>query len=315
MPANASSPRSADDITFVQLRTFACAAQVGSFARTAEELDITQPAVSERIKALEALLGRHLFLRRKGTTPVLTEEGQEVFETVQTILSSLEKLFSREGRTAEKTILRLSVGPNLRDTYLKPLIPRICQDHPEVEIEFHPMISPVVVTRQIKRGELDLAVYAISDSTTPSPYMVSDMTELSSFNHSVCELPMALIAPPGTGARLSSGECLIEDMQFIFPLRRDLGVRWARVRLRLMGLAPRIPPLFVEFPDVVSRMVEDGQGVACMMTRSVADKIAAGRVEVLDIPVVPMRRLLVRSPHAPPVARHVERMLCEAFSA
>src|SRR5690606_2302671 len=126
---------------------------------------------------------------------------------------------------------------------------------------------------------------AISDSTIPSPYMVSDMTELASFSHSICELPMALIAPPGTGARLSSGECRIEDLQFIFPLRRDLGVRWARVRLRLMGLAPRVPPLFVEFPDVVSRMVEEGQGVACVMTRSVADRIAAGRVEVLDIPV------------------------------
>jgi DNA-binding transcriptional LysR family regulator len=122
-----------------------------------------------------------------------------------------------------------------------------------------------------------------------------------------------MIAPAGTRARLAAGECVLEDFQFIFPGRRE-GAREARKLLRDLGLAPRAQPLFVEFVDALAQMVEDGQGIGHLMAHSVADRIAAGRVEALDIAIPPIRRLIGRSPHAPDVARAIEDMLCEALA-
>lgn len=293
-----------DDITFAQLRTFACAARSGSFAQAADELGISQPAVSEQVRALEDRLGRQLFRRRRGTTPVLTQEGTEALELVETILAARESLSQPGPRRPAKTILRISAGPFLRDNYLKGLIPRITRDHPQVEVDLQPTGAPAAIMALIDAGALDLATFAIPFGMEAPP-----RTRL------ICELPLAMIAPAGTKARLAAGECSLEDFQFIFPWRRDVGTRWARQYLRDWGLSSRVALNFIEFPDAVMQMVEEGQGIGHLMINAVADRIASGRLERLDLPIPPMRRLIARSPHAPAVAREIENLLCEALSA
>jgi DNA-binding transcriptional LysR family regulator len=300
MPEADSLLRVAEDVTFAQLRTFACAAGSGSFAKAAEQLDISQPAVSEQIKTLEIRLGRALFERRRGTTPVLTADGEEALEMVHAILTANSNLFRCSRKSVEKIVLRISAGPFLREKYLRSLVPRIYREHPEVEIEFHPTGSSAEVMHQIERGELDLAIYAIQAGADRPPH-----------TRQICELPLAMVAPAGTRARLSAGECSLEDFQYMFPVSRELGARWARKVLRDLRLVPRIQPRFVEFVDALVQMVEDGQGIGHLMIYSVADKIAEGLVEPLDIPLAPMRRLICHSPHAPAVAKVIEEMLCE----
>lgn len=292
-----------EDVTFAQLRTFACAARAGSFAKAAEQLDISQPAVSDQIKALEDRLGCRLFWRRRGTVPVLTVEGQEALESVDSLLTICNSLLARSRMSTEKILLRISAGPYLRESYLRPLIPEIYRAHPEVEIDLQPSVAPGDVLRLIENGELDLAILGLSEAMGSPPH-----TRL------VCEVPLVVVAPPGTRARLAAGECTLEDFQFIFPGHRDVSARWARQCLRELGLKPRLPPIFIEFADSLARMVEAGQGIAHLMAYAVADKIAAGRLEILDIPLSPMRRFVARSPHAPDVAQDIESMFCAALS-
>lgn len=299
--------RVVEDVTFAQLRAFACAARNGSFAKAADQLDISQPAVSEQIKTLEERLGSRLLERRRGTTPVLTREGEEALEIVQTILNAGSSLFGLARRSAEKIVLRISVGPFLRENYLRPLIPRIYREHPDVVIDLHPTTSSVEtadIMHQIEIGELDLAIFAVAADAETPPY-----------TRQICELPLVMVAPLGTRTRLAAGDCALEDFQFIFPGDRELGARWAKKVLRDLGLAPRTPPLFVQFVDAIAQMVEDGQGIGHLTAYAVADRIAAGKVETLDTTLPPMRRLIARSPHAPQVARPIEEMLYEAMSA
>jgi len=296
--------RVVEDVTFAQLRTFACAARSGSFARAAEQLDISQPAVSEQIKTLEERLGRQLFERRRGTTPVLTREGEEAFEVVQTILAVSSGLFENTRKPTEKVVLRISVGPFVRENYLRPLIPRIYREHPDVELDLRPTGPSAEVVRQIEEGEFDLAIFSIPfDAEAPLD------------TRQICELPLVMIAQPGTRARLAAGECSLEDLQYIFPGRRETHARWARKILRDVGLAPRTQPLFIEFVDALIEMVEDGHGVGHLLAYTVADRIAAGRLEALDIHLAPMRRLIGRSRYAPAMTPAIEEMLCEALSA
>ncbi len=294
----------ADDITFAQLRTFASAARAGSFAQAADELGISQPAVSEQIRALEQRLGQTLFRRRRGTTPVLTAEGTEALDTAETILAARDTMVRTGGRSVDRVILRISAGPFLRDNYLKALIPRINREHPQVEIDLQPTGSPAAIMQLIEDGALDLATFAIPFGMAAPPRA-----------RLICELPLAMIAPAGTKARLAAGECSLEDFQFIFPWRRDVGTRWARQYLRTWGLSQRVRLSFTEFPDAVMQMVEDGHGIGHLMINAVADRIAAGRLERLDLPIPPMRRLVARSPRAPAVALAIENLLCEALAA
>lgn len=295
--------RRMEDVTFAQLRTFACAAGSGSFAKAAEQLYISQPAVSEQIRTLEERLGRHLFERRRGSTPLLTPEGEEALEIVQTILAASHDLFGRSRRSAKKIPLRISIGPFLRENYLGPLVPRIYREYPGVDLDLRPAMSSMEVMRQIHDGEIDLAIYTVSVTE-----------EAPAHARQIRELPFAMLAPPGTRARLSAGQCSLDDFQYLFLGNGELEKRCARKLLRDLRLAPRRPPLFIPCIDALVRMIEDGQGIGHLMTYSVADKIAAGRIEPLDIPLVAMRRLIGRSPHAPAVAQEIEDVLCEALS-
>ncbi len=70
------------------LRVFDAAARHLSFTRAAEELFVTQAAVSHQIKSLEDFLGLKLF-RRRNRSLLLTEEGQSYFLDIKEIFSQL----------------------------------------------------------------------------------------------------------------------------------------------------------------------------------------------------------------------------------
>jgi LysR family glycine cleavage system transcriptional activator len=72
------------------LRVFDAAARHLSFTRAADELFVTQAAVSHQIKSLEDFLGLKLF-RRRNRSLLLTEEGQSYFQDIKEIFPSSPK--------------------------------------------------------------------------------------------------------------------------------------------------------------------------------------------------------------------------------
>ena len=94
------------------------AAQFLSFARAAEALGVTAPAVSHRIAALEQALGKRLFERevRKVT---LTHEGAELAKAARQALVDLQ---STVGLITERHVLRVSIARYISATWLMPLL-------------------------------------------------------------------------------------------------------------------------------------------------------------------------------------------------
>lgn len=299
-----SLPAGIEDVTFVQLRTFVCAARSGSFVRTAERLQITQPAVSEQIKALEDTLHKSLFLRRKGTTPILTEDGQKALDAIELVLGKVSGLFDLPLPNLDRVKLRISVGPMVRELFFRPLMAKIYRDHPEIEIELHPMLMSADALRMIESGEVDLAIHDAPDDADPA-----------SLDHPTFVLPLALIAQPGTQGRLSRGECSLDDFQFIFPALRNRGSeKWARRCLKSLNLKSKHPPQFIEYTDVIIKLVQSGPSIGYLALDAVRQEIEAEQVELLDLAPPPMRRYVSRSLHAPTVAREIENLLCEALT-
>src|SRR5262244_3544837 len=110
------------------LRAFEAAARHLSFTRAADELNVTQAAVSHQVKTLEARLGVKLF-RRLPKSLRLTEEGQA-------LLPELRDAFGRIGRAldrmkSERSQSRLTVSSFTTFTlsWLLPRLPRFQAKH------------------------------------------------------------------------------------------------------------------------------------------------------------------------------------------
>lgn len=302
MGVGMSRRRAMGDVTFNQLRTFKSVAHAGSFAKAAEQLDVSQPTVSELIRTFEDRLDRPLFQRRNGAAAKLTSSGRETLDQVNKLLEIYDKILGEERADREKTVIKLSLGNHLREINLRPMMPKLYHDFPGVEIELYPLIHWDQISGAIEKGTVDLAVFTIPSDMTPAP----DALPIS-------DVQMVMAAAPGTRARLASGACTLDDLQYVFPIRRALGERFADQMLDSLGITPRIPPLFVEFVDVLLGMVEQDEGVGAIQAYLAADRIADGRVEVLEVPMRPLRRMIVRSRRAPPVAKTIEDILITAL--
>lgn len=77
-------------LTFDHLATFKAVVDSGSFRRAAEKRLVSQPAVSQRVRQLEALVGVPLFDRQRGTSASLTAAGELMMELTVRVLSELE---------------------------------------------------------------------------------------------------------------------------------------------------------------------------------------------------------------------------------
>ncbi len=114
------------------LPVFEAAARLNSFSLAAEELSITQSAVSHQIKQLETWLGEPLFLR-SGRHLQLTQEGHQYQEAVTSALLELEKA-SQRLLGQEKASLRLSVYSSFAVRWLVPRLPDLQQACPQLDL-------------------------------------------------------------------------------------------------------------------------------------------------------------------------------------
>lgn len=136
------------------LKAFEAAARHLSFTKAAEELFVTQAAISHQIKALEENLSMKMF-RRKNRTLLLTEEGQSYFLDIKDIFSSLsqatEKLLSR---TASGT-LTVASQPSFAIQWLVPRLAQFSELHPEIDVR----IKAIDLDEGFLNDDVDIAIY------------------------------------------------------------------------------------------------------------------------------------------------------------
>jgi LysR family glycine cleavage system transcriptional activator len=118
------------------LHAFEAAARHLSFTKAADELGVTQGAISQRIRKLEQLLALRLFERRTRSL-VLTSAGQTlataVADGLSRILQGLEEI-GRPQPTRRAATLTVSVTPDFASKWLLPRLTRFQDTHPEIEV-------------------------------------------------------------------------------------------------------------------------------------------------------------------------------------
>src|ERR1700755_936850 len=115
------------------LNAFEAAARHESFTRAAEELCVTQGAVSHQVKALEAELAVKLFNRERQRL-IITEAGRDYLAVVRDALDRIalgtERLLQRQN----SGVLTVSTSPDFAAKWLVNRLGRFSEKHPEVDL-------------------------------------------------------------------------------------------------------------------------------------------------------------------------------------
>lgn len=123
------------------LRAFEASARALSFTAAAQELHMTQSAVSQQIKSLENALGRTLFYRRvRGLE--LTDEGRGYLPTVQAAFATLEEGTAVLVGRNDPDVLELHANLSFAMFWLSPRLGRFMDEHPWVHLNVATSIWP-----------------------------------------------------------------------------------------------------------------------------------------------------------------------------
>jgi LysR family glycine cleavage system transcriptional activator len=135
------------------LKAFEAAARHESFTRAAEELSVTQGAVSHQVKALEAELGIKLFNRERQRL-VITEAGREYLTVVRDALDRISLGTERLLQRQNAGVLTVSTSPDFAAKWLVHRLGHFAEAHPEIDLR----VSATLHHVDFAREEVDLAV-------------------------------------------------------------------------------------------------------------------------------------------------------------
>jgi LysR family glycine cleavage system transcriptional activator len=135
------------------LKAFEAAARSESFTRAAEELCVTQGAVSHQVKALEATLGVKLFNRERQRL-LITEAGREYLEVVRDALDRIAVGTERLVQRQNSGVLTVSTSPDFAAKWLVNRLGRFSEAYPGIDLR----VSATMHHVDFAREEVDLAV-------------------------------------------------------------------------------------------------------------------------------------------------------------
>jgi len=154
------SSRSRRPLSLTNLRAFEAVSRTLNFGVAAEELHVTQSAVSRQIKGLEDELGAQLFTR--GTRHVqITPDGQTLLRAVEPLLAKLDTSVQHIRRSRSRRRVSVTTFASFGSLWLLPRIEAFQREHPDIDIR----VSAHDALEDLDDPELDLALRYLSPAS------------------------------------------------------------------------------------------------------------------------------------------------------
>ena len=287
-----------------RLRAFAAVARQRSFSRAAEELYVSQPAVSKHVASLEAELGKQLVVRDRRAVR-LTPAGEVLADYVlraEALLANAQRALASDEEAQTGTLAFAASG--IPGTYLlPPLVADFHASYPAVEIDFQLTTSGGAL-ELVRTHAVELAV--VGGLTVP-PELESEP---------LVEDEVVLVGP----ARLAGRRLRAKELEGETWITREEGsstraaLEAARWEIGLRATRTLELPSW----EAVKLAVANGAGIAAL-SRLALDPVADdGRVTVLDVPRWRLERTisLVTARDVPltPPAERFRDLLLAAFA-
>jgi|DewCreStandDraft_1066081.scaffolds.fasta_scaffold00049_4 DNA-binding transcriptional LysR family regulator len=262
-----------------ELRTFHAVARRRSFTRAAEELALTQPAVSGHVRRLERRLGTRLFVVRHRQV-FLTPEGEVLFafaERVFNLLAEAERAVA-EVAALERGQLRLGASTTIGIYVLPPVLGTFARRYPGLRITLDIGTTAEIAAR-VRRGELPLGLVEAEvepDGVLVEPFLTDRLV---------------LIVPPDhPWAR--RGRIGIEELAGAALIQREPGSGTRALVERALHAHTLAPRVVMELgnTEAIKRAVMAGLGVAFVSQYTVAGELQAGQLAAVETPELALER-------------------------
>ncbi len=135
------------------VKAFEAAARSESFTRAAEELNVTQGAISHQVKALETTLGLKLFHRERQRL-ILTEAGRDYLAIIRDALDQIAAGTERLLQRQQSGVLTVSTSPDFAAKWLVNRLGRFAEKHPGVDLR----VSATTHYVDFARDDVDVAI-------------------------------------------------------------------------------------------------------------------------------------------------------------
>ncbi len=265
-------------LTLRQLQVFEKVAGHLNFSRAAEELYLSQPAVSMQVKQLEKIIGLPLF-EQMGKKIFLTEAGRELFHYSRSIaqqLAEMESLFD-EMKGLEQGRLTLSVV-NTANYFTPQLLSEFCRKYPSIKVILQ-VANRDAVLRQLADNSTDLAIMG----------QPPDGQDLSA--ESFMENPLVVIAAPNHAlARLKRVKFAQLANETFLSREKGSGTRSAMERIFAEHhIQPRIS-MEMETNEAIKQAVQAGMGLGILSLHSIELELETKRLVMLNVENFPLKR-------------------------
>lgn len=245
------------------LRSFEVAGRLLSFTRAAEELFVSQAAISRQIRELEAALGHPLFERHHRAV-ALTADGEELLRVLTESFDRIDDALSSIAARAADASVTISCEPTFAALWLVPNLIEFRALHPEIEVRIES--EPRVI--EFRANE---AVLAIRHSGSEGAWPRTEARRLV----------VAAMVPVMAPSLLASGRsvALPEDIQQFELLHEENRRPWAEW-FRLAGASVDVVdrgPVIADGALVLQSALR-GHGVGLADPRFIQDELAAGRL-------------------------------------
>jgi len=265
-------------LTLRQLKVFESVARHLNYTRAAEELHLTQPAVSMQVKQLEDSLGAALF-EQLGKRIHLTEAGKEVLGYARSITQQLDELEAVLNRQKGLAGGRLRISVATTANYFVPnLLGSFSRRYPDITVSLD-VTNRETLLRQLSENLVDLVIMG-------RPPAEADV-EAEVF----LENPLVIVAPPEhTLARMKKIP-LKRLQEEVFLVREPgSGTRIAMERFfseRGMHLRTGME---VGSNEAIKQSVQAGLGLGLLSRATVDQELALGQLVLLDVAEFPIMR-------------------------
>jgi LysR family glycine cleavage system transcriptional activator len=254
------------------LKAFEASARQESFTKAAHELSVTQGAVSQQVKALEAELGVRLFTRERQRL-VITEAGRAYLEVVRDAFDRLAMGTERLLQRQKSGTLTITTSPNFAAKWLVHRLGRFLEAHSGIDLRISASIQHVDFTHE----DIDLAIRH-GDGQWPGLHVTR-----------LCSEQLVPVCSPklltGSGALRSPG-----DIKHHTLLHTNSTGDWGNwlARAGVDGVDFKHGIVFNQASIAIDAAI-DGQGIALARTALASSDLISGRLarpfaQVLEVP-------------------------------
>ncbi|MFA5679408.1 MAG: LysR family transcriptional regulator [Pseudomonas sp.] len=259
------------------LDAFLAVAHTGSFSRAAEQLHLTQPAISKRIASLEQQLNARLF-DRIGKHVDLTEAGRALKPRAELIINTLTDTARALGNLSA-TIqgqLRLATSHHIGLHRLPPVLRRFTKAYPGVVLDIQ-FLDSEVAYEKVLQGEIELAVITLAPEVEPPIIATNLWLDPLEF----------VVAPEHPLA--STQQLQLEQLaahSAVFPGPNTFTRLVVNQLFEQHGLTPQIS-MSTNYMETIKMLVSIGLAWS-VLPRSMIDS----QVRILDLPGIQLERRL-----------------------